>query len=62
MFERDLVPNRHASQHGFVTYSSAQNSINMLAMADFMFHVIMRVHAYLERVTAESAKELPADC
>lgn len=55
VFERDPVPNRHASQHGFVTYSSAQNSINMLAMADFMFHVIMRVHAYLEKVTVEEA-------
>lgn len=62
VFERDPVPNRHASQHGFVTYSSAQNSINMLAMADFMFHVIMRAHAYLESVTPESAKEQPADC
>lgn len=53
VFERDPVPNRHASQHGFVTYSSSQNSINMLAMADFMFHVIMRVHTYLENVAAE---------
>jgi hypothetical protein len=47
-FERDPVPNRHASQHGYVTYSSAQHSINMLAMADFMFHVIMRAHAYID--------------
>lgn len=56
VFERDPVPNRHASQHGFVTYSSEQNSINMLAMADFMFHVIMRVHGYLESVAAEDAQ------
>lgn len=56
VFERDPVPNRHASQHGFVTYSSEQNSINMLAMADFMFHVIMRVHGYLEGVAAEDAR------
>lgn len=57
VFERDPVPNRHASQHGFVTYSSAQNSINMLAMADFMFHVIMRVHAYLENVAVDGASD-----
>jgi len=56
VFERDPVPNRHASQHGFVAYSSEQNSINMLAMADFMFHVIMRVHGYLEGVAAEDAR------
>lgn len=57
VFESDPVPNRHASQHGFVTYSSAQNSINMLAMADFMFHIIMRVHAYLEKVAVDNARD-----
>ena len=59
VFASDPVPNRHASQHGYVTYSSAQNSINMLAMADFMFHVIMRAHAYLERI--EKAAEADAE-
>lgn len=54
VFERDPVPNRHASQHGYVTYSSAQNSVNMLAMADFMFHVIMRAKAYLEQLEEQA--------
>ncbi|HWL47440.1 MAG TPA: hypothetical protein VNQ31_06960 [Sphingomonadaceae bacterium] len=54
VFERDPVPNRHASQHGYVTYSSAQNAINMLAMADFMFHVIMSANAYMDRLEAEA--------
>lgn len=60
VFERDPVPNRHASQHGYVTYSSAQNSINMLAMADFMFHVIMRANAYLEQIGEEAKARAPA--
>lgn len=46
---RDPVPNRHASQHGFVSYSTMQNSWNMLAMTDFMFNVIMRANAYMDR-------------
>lgn len=47
-FERDPVPNRHASQHGYVVYFTAQHSLNMLAMADFLFHIIMRANAYIE--------------
>src|SRR5690606_847997 len=37
---RDPVPNRHGAMHGFLPYSSAKNSINMLVMADFLFQVI----------------------
>ena len=36
----DPVPNRHAAMHGFLSYGSAKNSINMLVMADFLFQVI----------------------
>lgn len=61
VFQRDPVPNRHASQHGYVVYSSAQHSINMLAMADFMFHVIMRANAYLERAESEAKANGEAD-
>lgn len=38
--EADPVPNRHATVHGLISYSSAQNSLNMLIMADFLFHLI----------------------
>jgi hypothetical protein len=57
-FRDDPVPNRHASQHGYVVYSTHQNSMNMLAMADFMFHLIMRTNAHLVRAAKEKqAKE-----
>jgi hypothetical protein len=51
------MANRHASQHGFVTYFSLQNSINVLAMADFLFHDIMRAHAYSESVAVDNAND-----
>lgn len=47
--QADPVPNRHASQHGYVTYSSAQNAYNALCMTAFMFETIMRVNGYLEK-------------
>lgn len=46
-YANDPVPNRHASLHGLVSYSSFQNSINMLIMADFMFHVISGMKKYI---------------
>ena len=39
-FARDPVPNRHAAVHGHVAYSSMQHSLNMIFMAEFIFHVI----------------------
>lgn len=39
-FARDPVPNRHAAVHGYVVYSSMQNSLNMIFMAEFIFQVI----------------------
>jgi hypothetical protein len=36
----DPVPNRHASIHGIIVYASANSSINMLIMAEFLFIVI----------------------
>ena len=38
--KRDPVPNRHAAMHGLVVYSSQQNSLNMIFMADYIFGVI----------------------
>jgi len=46
-YENDPVPNRHASLHGLVSYTTFQNSINMLIMADFMFHVISGMKRYI---------------
>lgn len=51
LFAADPVPNRHASQHGYVTYSTSQHSFNMLAMTDYMLNMIMRAHAHMERRT-----------
>ena len=60
--QADPVPNRHASQHGYITYNSSQNAYNALSMTAFMFDIIMRAHRYLEKNTsqARSAHENPA--
>ena len=34
------VPNRHAAIHGLVVYSSQQNSLNVIFLADYLFDVI----------------------
>ncbi len=39
-FAQDPVPNRHAAAHGLVSYSSMQNSLNTVFMADYIFQVI----------------------
>lgn len=38
-YERDYVPNRHASIHGLVRYATFKHSINMIIMADYIFQV-----------------------
>jgi hypothetical protein len=52
-FRDDPVPNRHASQHGFVSYSSRQNAFNALSMTAFMFDCVMRTSRYLVQNTAD---------
>jgi hypothetical protein len=42
-FDRDSVPNRHASIHGRVVYKTFQHSINMLVMADFLLNAIATI-------------------
>lgn len=42
----DPIPNRHAALHGFVSYSTAQSSLNALIMTDFIFHVISKIKMY----------------
>ena len=37
---QDPVPNRHAAMHGYVSYSSSQNSLNAIFVADYMFRLI----------------------
>jgi hypothetical protein len=59
-FRNDPVPNRHASQHAFVIYSSRQHSFNALAMSAFMFQLIMRIHKYAQELAAEAAAAAPA--
>lgn len=36
----DPVPNRHAAMHGLAVYSSPQNSLNMIFVADYIFQVL----------------------
>ncbi len=39
-FQQDFVPNRHASAHGLVSYSTHKHSMNMIIMADYIFQVL----------------------
>ena len=39
-FEEDYIPNRHASMHGLVRYSTFKHSVNMIVMADYVFQVL----------------------
>ena len=41
--EQDPVPNRHAVVHGYVSYSSPQNSINTIFIADYIFRLISQL-------------------
>lgn len=40
LLKQDSVPNRHAAIHGLVVYSSQQNSLNALFMADYIFRIV----------------------
>ena len=37
---KDPIPNRHAAIHGLVVYSSQQNSLNAIFMADYIFRIV----------------------
>lgn len=36
---QDPIPNRHATLHGLVVYSSQQNSLNSIFIADYIFRI-----------------------
>ena len=38
--KQNSVPNRHAAIHGLVVYSSQQNSLNAIFMADYIFRIV----------------------
>ena len=38
--KQDPVPNRHAAIHGLVVYSSPQNSLNAIFIADYIFRIV----------------------
>ena len=38
--EENQIPNRHAVIHGLVVYSSQQNSLNAIFMADYIFRIV----------------------
>lgn len=39
---QDPVPNRHAAMHGLVSYSTQQNSLNALFLADYIFGIVSK--------------------
>lgn len=39
-FGQDFVPNRHASLHGLIPYSTHKHSVNMIIMADYIFQIL----------------------
>lgn len=39
-FEHDFLPNRHASAHGLISYSTHKHSMNMIIMADYIFQIL----------------------
>jgi hypothetical protein len=43
--EKDPVPNRHATIHGLVNYSSFKNSLNTIFMTNYVFQVIRALKA-----------------
>ena len=52
-FACDPVPNRHAVVHGLIVYSSMQNSLNAIFMADYIFLVI----SVLKRMASETVSD-----
>jgi hypothetical protein len=53
----DLVPNRHAAQHGYCVYDNAQSSLNALIMADYMLHLFDQLDSPEFRDIAVSATQ-----
>lgn len=45
-FRNDPIPNRHAAIHGLIHYASAQNSLNMLILADYIFFLLSQLSRY----------------
>ncbi|MEM5543674.1 hypothetical protein WNY61_13090 [Sulfitobacter sp. AS92] len=45
-FEADEIPNRHAAIHGLIEYSTHQNSINTLIVADYVFFLISQLRKH----------------
>jgi hypothetical protein len=41
----DSIPNRHAAIHGYVSYDSAQSSLNAIFITDYIFQVIQAAKA-----------------
>lgn len=39
-YQQDYVPNRHASIHGLLPYSTYKHSVNMLIMTDYIFQIL----------------------
>ena len=38
--DQDPIPNRHAALHGYVVYSTMQNSLNVIFLGDYIFELV----------------------
>ncbi|MDG4647281.1 hypothetical protein P6F26_02390 [Roseibacterium sp. SDUM158017] len=45
-FQADQIPNRHAAIHGLIEYSSLENSLNTLIVADYVFFIISQLRKH----------------
>ena len=53
-YEDDYVPNRHASIHGLVSYSTFKHSMNMIIMADYVFQILTSMAKLTSQVNRRS--------
>ena len=49
----DTVPNRHATVHGLIKYKTMQNSLNIIFMADYIFHIVDYIKVNKEYLKGE---------
>jgi hypothetical protein len=56
--EKSGVPNRHASIHGLINYSSIKNSINSIMLTEIMFRIISAIKLLESETTVPVSTKL----
>ena len=51
------IPNRHATDHGAIVYSSKKTSINTLLLADYVLLLVTNAVQYSRELTSDSSAE-----